>query len=164
MHALAAGKAAPEVSLPDMHGKPFSLRHALPNGPVLLVFFKVTCPVCQYSLPFFDRLYRAHHGKVRIVGVSQHSKPETAKFLREYGVTFPVLLDDPDSYAASNAYHLTNVPTAFLVAPDGEIEISSVGWNRQDVEQINRRLARAAANPAPPLFHRGEDVVDYKAG
>ena len=72
MHALKAGKAAPEVSLSDMRGKPFSLRNALQHGPVVLAFFKVSCPVCQYALPLLERIYRAHQGKAQIVGVSQH--------------------------------------------------------------------------------------------
>ena len=55
------------------------------------------------------------------VGVSQNGKKDTLAFLKEYGVTFPVLLDDPDSFAVSNAYGLTNVPTIFWIAQDGTI-------------------------------------------
>jgi peroxiredoxin len=164
MPALAPGKAAPEVSLHDMEGKSFSLRNALQHGPVVLAFFKVTCPVCQYAMPFVERLYRAHKDHARIVGISQHPRKETAQFRREYGITLPTLLDDQDTYPASNDYGLTNVPTVFLIAPGGKIEISSVGWNKKDLQEINRRLAHVASVPAPPVFHRGEDVIDYKAG
>jgi peroxiredoxin len=164
MPALTAGKAAPEVLLPDTQGKKFSLRDALRNGPVVLAFFKVTCPVCQYALPFVERIHQAHRGRALVVGVSQHPKKETAQFTRDYGITFPVLLDDEHTYAVSNAYGLTNVPTIFLVAPGGKIQVSSVGWSRKDLEEINRRLAAEASVSPPPLFHRGEDVVAYKGG
>jgi peroxiredoxin len=164
MPALIVGKAAPEVSLPDMHGKPFSLRHALRHGPVVLAFFKVTCPVCQYAMPFLERIYRAHQGRAQIVAVSQHPRKETQLFLREYGITMPVLLDDPEHYPASNAYHLTNVPTVFLIAPAGGIEVSSAGWHRKDIEKINRRVAEEASLPVPALFHRGESIMDSKPG
>jgi peroxiredoxin len=164
MPALTAGKPAPEVSLPDMRGKRFALRDALQHGPVVLAFFKVTCPVCQYALPFLERIYRAHQGKAQIVAVSQHPKKETQMFLREYDITMPVLLDDPEHYPASNAYHLTNVPTVFLIAPGGEIEVSSVGWDRKDIEKINRRVAEEVSLPVPALFHRGEDIIDSKPG
>src|SRR5437868_3049963 len=120
MPALPAGKAAPEVSLPDIHGQQFSLHAALEKGPVVLAFFKVTCPVCQYAMPFVERMYRALKGKAQIVAVSQHPKKETDLFLREYAITMPVLLDDPGHYPASNAYHLTNVPTIFLIEPSGK--------------------------------------------
>jgi peroxiredoxin len=164
MPALTVGKAAPEVSLPDMRGKQFSLRDALQHGPVVLAFFKVTCPVCQYAMPFLERTYRAHQGKAQIVAVSQHPKKETLQFLREYGITMPVLLDDPEHYPASNAYRLTNVPTVFLIAPGGDIEVSSVGWDRKDIEKINRRVAKEVSLPVPALFHRGESIMDSKPG
>ena len=164
MAVLTAGKAAPEVSLSDMRGKPFSLRDALRHGPVVLAFFKVSCPVCQYAMPFLERIYRAYQGKAQIVAVSQHPKKETQAFLREYGITMRVLLDDPEHYPASNAFHLTNVPTVFLIAPGGEIEVSSVGWDRKDIEKINRRVAEEVSRPVPALFHRGESIIDSKPG
>jgi peroxiredoxin len=162
MPALTVGKAAPEVSLPDTDGRRFSLRDALQRGPVVLAFFKVTCPVCQYAMPFVERIYQAHKG--RVVAISQHPNKETQMFMREYGITMPVLLDDPDRYAVSNAYGLTNVPTIFLISTGGEVEISCVGWSKKDLEAINRYLSQAASAPPAPLFHRGEDVIDYKPG
>ncbi len=164
MPALAAGKTAPDISLPDIHGKQFSLRDALQHGPVLLAFFKISCPICQYTLPFLERIYRALGAKAQVIGISQNEQKDTARFLREYGITYPVLLDDSSQYPASNAYRITNVPTLFLVAPDGEIEVASVGWSKQDVEDINRRLAHALSAKASPVFHRGEQVEDFKAG
>lgn len=164
MPALEVGKSAPEVSLADMRGQHFSLREGLKRGPVVLVFFKISCPVCQYALPFFERLYRAHKGKANVVGVSQNPKQDTGLFMHEYRITFPILLDDTKSYPISNAYGLTNVPTIFLISPEGEIEISSVGWSRQDLEEINRRLSKAISEPPPLVFQRGEDVADFRAG
>jgi hypothetical protein len=84
--------------------------------------------------------------------------------LREYGVTFPALLDDPAGYVVSNAYGLTNVPSWFLIAQDGEIKISSVGWVRTDVEDLNRRMAEANKTSVRRLFRPGDDVHDFRAG
>ncbi len=164
MPALTAGKLAPSVDLPSMEGRKFSLHDALQSGPVVIAFFKVTCPVCQYALPFIERIHRAHHGKAQVIAISQHPQPETQAFIREYGITMPVLLDDPNGYPASNAYGLTNVPTIFLIGTGGEIEVSSVGWDKRDVEDINRRVAESISTTVPALFHRGENVINSKAG
>jgi peroxiredoxin len=165
MPALIAGRAAPEFTLEDMKGGKFNLREALSRGPVLAVFFKISCPVCQFALPYVERLYRAYAGKnVAIVGVSQNNQNDTAAFLREYKITFPVLLDDTDSYPVSNAYGLTNVPTLFWIEPDGEIGLSSVGWSRKEMEQINRRLAEAGRGTPALIFSPGENVPDFRAG
>jgi peroxiredoxin len=165
MAALTKGTKAPEFNLKTLDGKPFSLSDELAHGPVVLVFFKVSCPTCQYALPFYERLYKAygHHG-VALVGISQNDAKETAAFNKEFGVTFPVLLDDPRSYPVSNAYGLTNVPTIFWIAQDGEIEVSSVGWLKADFEEINRRMSETDKIAPAPMFKPGEDVRDFRAG
>lgn len=165
MAALTAGKKAPDFSLPAMDGSQFSLQEALTRGPVVLAFFKISCPVCQYAFPYLERIYKAYGGKnVTIVGVSQNEKKDTEKFNREFGVTFPVLLDDTKSYPVSNAYGLTNVPTVFWIGQDGEIEISSVGWFRKEMDEINQRAAETLGDGLKPLFSAGEQVADFRAG
>jgi len=165
MAALASGVKAPAFDLKALDGKRFSLSDELAHGPVVLVFFKVSCPTCQYALPFFERLYKAYgHKAVTLVGISQNDGKETAGFNKEFGITFPVLLDDTRSYPASNAYRLTNVPSIFWIAQDGEIEVSSVGWLKADFEEINRRMAEAGKAALAPVFKPGEDVRDFRAG
>jgi peroxiredoxin len=165
MAALAVATKAPEFDLKTLDGKRFSLNDELARGPVVLVFFKISCPTCQYALPFFERLHRAYgHQGVTLVGISQNDAKETAAFNKEFGITFPVLLDDAPSYPVSNAYGLTNVPTIFWIAQDGEIEVSSVGWLKADFEEINRRMAEAGKITPSTVFQPGEDVRDFRAG
>jgi peroxiredoxin len=165
MTALAIGKKAPDFSLGTLDGRKFSLQEELARRPVVLAFFKVSCPTCQYTFPFLERLYKAYGNKgVTMVGVSQNDAKETGAFIKEFGVTFPVLLDEIGNYPVSNAYGLTNVPTIFWIAQDGEIEISSVGWVKADFEQINRKLAEAGKAAPALVFRPGEDVRDFRAG
>jgi peroxiredoxin len=124
MAALPAGTKAPDFSSPAVFsgkdGGKFSLQSALKQGPVLAAFFKVSCPVCQYTFPYLERMHKAHgDNRITIVGISQDNQRDTAAFLKEYGVTFPTLLDDPNGYAVSNAYGLTNVPSLFLIGQAG---------------------------------------------
>jgi len=166
MAALTAGTKAPDFLLAALDGGKFSLQEALRQGPVVAAFFKVSCPVCQYAFPFFERLHKAFgNKKVTVVGISQNEARDTAAFAKEYGLTLRVLLDDPNGYAVSNAYGLTNVPTLFLIAQDGTIEVSSVGWVKPEIEQVYAKLADGT-KPAPPpaLFKPGEDVSDFRAG
>jgi peroxiredoxin len=165
MAALTAGTSAPDFKLQTTDGKQFSLGDALTRGPVVAAFFKISCPVCQFAFPFLERIYKAHGGKkVTIVGVSQNEKKDTAGFIKEYGVTFPVLLDDSKTYAASNAYGLTNVPSIFWIGQDGEIEISSVGWDRKEIEEINLKASEINGEGLKPVFTSGEQVPDYRPG
>jgi peroxiredoxin len=165
MTALATGAKAPGFDLKTTDGKLFSLARELDRGPVVLAFFKVSCPTCQYALPFLERLHNAY-GKngVTLVGVSQNGAKDTTSFAKQFGVTFPMLLDDPSNYAVSNAYGLTNVPSVFWIAQDGEIEVSSVGWVKADFEQLNRKMAEAGKTTPAAIFQPGEDVRAYRAG
>ena len=164
MAALTAGTKAPDFSLTALDGSTFSLQEALQRGPVVAAFFKVSCPVCQYAFPYFERLHKAYSSKATIVGISQDNQRDTTAFLKEYGVTFRTLLDDPKGYAASNAYGLSNVPSLFLIGQDGQIEVSSVGWVKTEFEEVSSNLAEAQQAPPPVLFKPGEEVRDFRAG
>jgi peroxiredoxin len=165
MAALTAGSRAPHFELASMDGAKFSLQDALTQGPVLAVFFKISCPVCQYALPFYERIYKAHgKGAVFIVGISQNPKSDTAEFIMRYGITFPVLLDDTKTFPVSNAYGLTTVPTSFWISLDGEIEVSSVGWVKGEFEDIARKAASANGSSPVPIFQSTEQIADFRAG
>ena len=165
MEALEAGARAPQFELLAMDGSKFSLQDALTRGPVLAVFFKISCPTCQYALPYFERIYKIYgKGKLSIVGISQNEKKDTAEFMKKYGVTFPMLLDDTKTFPISNAYGLTNVPSVFWISEDGEIEISSVGWSRQDFEEIVEKAASANGQAPKPVFQPAEQIADFRAG
>jgi len=165
MPALAAGKTAPDFKLNTLDGKSFSLKDTLAQAPVVLAFFKVSCPTCQYAFPFYERLFRAYKNQhVTLIGVSQNNAEETAAFAKEFGISFPLLLEDTRSYPVSNAYRISNVPTLFWIARDGTIDITSVGWVKPEFEAINRRMAEAGAVATAPMFRPSDDVRDYRAG
>jgi peroxiredoxin len=166
MPALEAGVQAPEIELQYLDGSKFSLKEERKKGPVVAVFFKVSCPVCHMALPYLDRIYKAYaKGKAfTFVGVSQDNAADTKTFIRKYNISFPVLLDPAGKYPASNAYKLTNVPTTFLISAEGEIDFATVSWSKADVEQLNRRLAAQSEVPAAQIFQPGENIAEYKPG
>jgi peroxiredoxin len=164
--ALACGIRAPEFALTSTSGKSLILSKVLDDGPVILAFFKVSCPVCQYAFPYLERLWQVHKTEaVTFIGISQDNEKDTAAFVKKYRLTFTMALDDPARYVVSNAYKLTNVPSVFLINRGGEIEVSSVGWSRKDIEEINIKLSMMdAAQQQHPVFRAGEDVAEFKAG
>ena len=161
---LPAGAAAPPFSLVSLSGEKLSLSDALQFGPLLLVFFKISCPTCQFTFPFLQRIY-ARYGSSRFTfwAVSQNDAQDTQAFLEKYAATFPALLDDP-GYPVSNSYGITNVPTMFLVLPDGKIQMSSVGFSKTDLEKIAAEAAQAGEKKAASIFAANENVPAYKPG
>src|SRR5664279_1507296 len=135
MPALIAGAIAPDFTLPTIDGKTVSLYELLEKGPVVLAFFKVSCPTCQLAFPYYERFanaYREDKG-VTFLAICQNKAADAKAFAREYGVTFPIALDhDSNGYETSNAYGLTNVPTVFYIDTDREIRVSSVAWSKDE--------------------------------
>lgn len=152
---LDAGQRAPDFQLQDLDGAERTLKELLPSGPVLLAFFKVSCPTCQFTLPFLERIYR---GGARVFAVSQDDAEATREFRQEFGITMPTLLDSArQGYPASNAYGLSHVPTMFLVDRDGIISWALSGFHKKELEALGAKLG---VNP----FRPGERVPEMKSG
>jgi peroxiredoxin len=166
MTHIVAGNMAPEFSLKALDAKEYSLQELIQRGPAVAAFFKVSCPVCQFTFPFLERLYERYGGDgVTFLGISQDDERATKDFAKEFGVTFPMVLDPKEkNYAASNAYGLTNVPTIFLVETDGTVKISCMGFDKKDLESIAGELAERRKIEPSPLFLAGESVPDHKPG
>ncbi|PYV34700.1 MAG: TlpA family protein disulfide reductase [Acidobacteria bacterium] len=164
MPAIARGQTAPPIELAATDGKKYSLQEALARGPVLATFFKVSCPTCQYTLPFVERLYQQFRDqRVEVWGVSQDNAKESEGFAKEFGLSFPVLIDEND-YAVSTEYGLEYVPSYFLIAAGGKIEISGDGFSKRDFLAIQRLLAARLAAKPPALFQTTEMVPEFKPG
>ena len=161
---IEVGQTAPGFSLKALDGKEYSLSSLLERGPVVLAFLKISCPVCQFTFPFLQRLFERYGGDgVSFLGISQDDARSTKEFNQEYGINFPTLID-AQGYPASNAYGLTNVPTIFLVMPDGSVKVQCMGFSKGDLEKIGAAMAQQRALKAAPLFGKNEVVPDYKPG
>jgi peroxiredoxin len=164
MTHIAPGNVAPGFSLKSIDGKEFSLTAALQRGPVVLAFFKVSCPVCKFTFPFLQRLYKLYGGDgITFLGVSQDNAGASREFANEFGVTFPTLIDDA-GYPVSNAYGLTMVPTVFLINSDASVQISSMGFAKADLESIANALADRRNITRAPVFRADESVPAAKPG
>ena len=164
MTTVLTGAIAPEFSLRGLDGKEYSLGKLLERGPVVTAFFKISCPVCQFTFPFLERLFQRYgRDGVSFLAISQDDARATKEFGKEYGLTFPMATDD-DGYPVSNAYGLTNVPTIFLIEPDGQVKVSSTGFDKKDLETISTQLAQRKKIVTAALFRPDEVVPDNKPG
>jgi peroxiredoxin len=164
MTPIEPGTIAPPFSLRDLNGKEYSLPSLLEKGPVVAAFFKISCPVCQFTFPFLERLHKRYGADgVTVLGISQDDAKATKKFAGEYGVTFPMAMDEK-GYLASNAYGLTSVPTIFSVEPGGKVKVACMGFDKQGLEDIASLLAERKQMAKTPLFGPDEKIPAYKPG
>jgi len=149
---LDAGARAPQFRLPRLDGGEVTLAEIAAQGPALLAFFKISCPVCQMTFPFLERIHQA--GTLPVYGISQNDAADTRDFAKRYRTTFPMLLDSEKSgFPVSNAYGISSVPTMFLIERDGSIAQVIVGWRKQAIAALGASLIRPDDN-----------VPEWKAG
>jgi peroxiredoxin len=156
---LAEGSLAPDFELEGL-----SLASALKNGPVLLAFFKISCPTCQFAFPFLQRLAdRAAPGSPQIVAISQDDARGTKQFADRFGISLPTLHDAAPAYRVSNLYGIRNVPTLYLIEPGSPIQTGSrislavAGFSRAHFETLAERFGT-------PVFHPGEPIPALRPG
>ena len=153
---LEPGSRAPEFRLARLDGGTATLQEVIANGPAVIAFYKTTCPVCQFTFPFLERIHKA--GTLPVYAISQDNAEDTREFNREFGLTLPTLLDAEGSgYRASNAFGISSVPTTFLIEGDGAIARVIEGWSKREIESLGG-LAGAQ------VFRQGENVPEWKAG
>lgn len=163
------GRPAPAASFARTGGGAATTANLLAdaNGlPLLLAFFKVSCPTCRLAWPYLQRLHAAYGGKVlHVVGVSQNTADESREFFEEFGkATFDLVLDPEPRFEASNLFHVEAVPHLALVSPSGVLEEVFAGWSKAKMEALGERLAGRGGFPPVPVVPPGDPVRDFQAG
>lgn len=150
MSPIAVGEVAPPVP-----GVEFG------SGPVALVFYKVTCPVCQMASPKIDLLASAY--PERFVGVGQDPPDELEAYGREFGMRIRTTADLPP-YDVSNAYWIDVVPTLVLVGSDGKVADAVVSWDREGYNRASARLAELTGAEAVIVSEEGDGLPAFRPG
>ncbi len=158
--ALHPGAKLPPLALADETGT----RFAQPSGAALYAIFKTTCPICELTWPYLERIRRnAEGGTLAILAVSQDDPRKTRAFGERLGTSIATAYD-PEPWKASDALGITNVPTLFWVGATGKIEATIVGFDRAGMEDLARRAASLAGKSYAGLFRKNEQVPAFKPG
>lgn len=145
---LMDGKPMPDAELPLLNGKMVKLSSY--RGKVLFVNLWATwCAPCKDEMPSMEKLYqavKAPNFEMLAVSIDKEGKKVVEPFVKELGLTFPVLLDPQQVLAPQ--LKITGVPETFLVSPEGIILHHLVGpaqWDRPEIIDALRSLIRKTA-------------------
>lgn len=129
----AVTETAPDFTLNDLDGKPFSLSSA--KGKVIILdFWWTLCPPCQMEIPHFISLYNEYKDKgLEIIGivVDKGGAKVVKPFVEGNGITYPVLISTREveaSYGGVRYY-----PTTFIINRDGNIVEKFVGYQDKEI-------------------------------
>lgn len=161
---LAVGTRAPAFTLPASDGVPRSLSDLLATGPVLLIFFKTTCPTCGLAFPVYGELVRRYGEDLAVVAVSQDPLIPTVGWLRDLGFEGLVLDDASDRYAVSRSFGVEVVPTLVLVGADGAVDQVVPAWDRDAINALAARLGGLYGRLTAPVSTPEDGRPAFKPG
>jgi peroxiredoxin len=134
-YALRPGTAAPGFRLPSLAGGEVDLA-AYRGRVVLLNFWATWCPPCVAEMPSRERRHRAlgPEGLAVVTVSADDDVAELRGFVKQHGLTLPVLLD-PDGREAGRAYRTTGYPETFVLDGSGTLLQHYVGAARWDAPE-----------------------------
>lgn len=123
------GQPAPDFTLKTLDGGEVTLS-SLQGKPVLMNFWASWCGPCRLEMPDLVRAYEAHKAEGFVVlainMTFQDSPPEAQAFVKEFNMTFPVLLDETGA-VARDQYRLPGLPMSVFVDRQGTIVRRHIG-------------------------------------
>jgi len=156
MKQLPAGVPAPDFTLQTLDARLFRLSEAVIARPVVLAFYKASCPTCQLTFPYLQRIHSqlGESAAYRILGISQDEPAETMSFAQRFGIQFEILIDE-HPYPVSSLYGLEFVPTVFIVGRDRQIQLSDYGFSKTTISEIGKPLQLFPADDGLPATRPG---------
>ncbi len=148
---VACAEFKVDDTLPDL--ATFHLEGKLPEklrGQVILLdFWASWCGPCKRSFPAMEALRQKYKDQgITILAISVDEKQENMdRFVKETGVTFPILRDAQKKLASTADVHA--MPTSFLIDRAGKIRFIHTGFDPdktpgQYAEEIDRLLKENA--------------------
>jgi peroxiredoxin len=135
------GQKAPDFTFETAPGKTAKLSDY--KGKVVWInFFATWCGPCRAELPHlqkevFDQ-YKNNENFVLLILGREHSWDEVNKFKKEQKLTMPFY---PDSERkVFSIYANQNIPRNFIVDKNGNIVVSSVGFNEKEFAEIKKKV------------------------
>ena len=139
------GFPAPNFTFPGLDGKGVSLTDY--RGKVVFLNIWATwCGPCKQEMPSMERLYKALKGgdfEILAVSIDTMGAKAVAPFMKEYGLSFPALLDTGGTI--QRLYGTTGIPETFIINKEGIIEQKIIGsrdWAAPEAIRFFRNLAK----------------------
>jgi thiol-disulfide isomerase/thioredoxin len=148
MTSVTKSGPAPDFTLESLEGKSMRLSD-LRGKAVLLNFWATWCGPCKIETPWLVELQKQYGSQgLQVVGIAmdESGKEDIAKFAKDMGVNYPVLLGKE---AVGEAYGgVPALPESFFIGRDGKIVDKIIGLRgRAEIEDSVKKALNTEAGP-----------------
>jgi cytochrome c biogenesis protein CcmG/thiol:disulfide interchange protein DsbE len=131
----ACGRSVPataaDLNLKDLNGNVVNLSD-FKGKVIILDFFATWCPPCKQEIPDFIRLQNEYGDKgFTMIGISLSRMSDMQSFARDFGINYPVLIDD--GYAAAVYGPIRSIPTTFVIDQNFKVVKKYIGFKPREV-------------------------------
>ena len=148
-------KRAPDFAVTDLEGRAVRLS-ALRGKVVVLNLWTTWCPPCRDEMPSMEKLHRRLHDRdfvLLAVSQDEEGKRVVEPFVRELGLSFPVLLDPQRQ--VGERYSVWGYPETFVIDRNGYVVERVIGprdWaSAEEIGQLEALIAAdGGGGPAAP--------------
>ena len=138
----APGVEAPDFTLNDINGNPFTLS-SLRGKYVILDFWGSWCGWCIKGFPEMKQYYQKYKGKFEILGVDCSDTEEAwKKAVSENQLPWLHVFNPQDNKNLQESYGITGYPTKIIVGPDGKIVKTIVGEDPKFYEFLDELFGK----------------------
>jgi thiol-disulfide isomerase/thioredoxin len=158
---IGYGTPAPDFTLETLDGKSVSLS-SLRGKAVVVNFWATWCGPCKIETPWLVELQNQYGAQgLQIVGVAMDDsgKDEIARFAKDMGMNYPVLLGKE---AVGDAYGgVPALPESFFIGRDGKIVDKIMGLEgRSEIEDAVKKALNTQATASAAAS--GNTLIDPK--
>ena len=134
-------KLAPDFTLETPTGEKLSLKD-FKGKTILLHFWATWCVPCKKELPTIQKVYEAlgpNNFEVIAISIDRNNTENVKKYIKDYNLTFPVLLDQNQSVRKD--YFILGLPTSYLIGADGNLKGFISGAREWDSDASKEMLS-----------------------
>ena len=144
-------KPAPDFSLEDVFGNPYTLSGSTDQTPLLIIFWHPECPTCVKAMPVLQdhlrTLMKRYDFNILSVAVlkGESQARDAVDYIERYDLPFPVLADS--DAAVGKSYRVNSIPSLYFIDSQGTVRdiISDIS------DELDRIIDPVIAEIAAPL-------------
>jgi peroxiredoxin len=123
---VAVNFPAPELTLNNLDGQRVSISD-FPKHIMLINNWATWCPPCKAEMPTLSKYFKDHNEDgFMLIGINAGDpKDEVEKFVDEYNLAFPILLD-PNNQSLI-VFHNANLPSSYVIDRHGNVVLAWTG-------------------------------------
>ncbi|WP_162843293.1 TlpA family protein disulfide reductase [Ichthyenterobacterium magnum] len=133
------GQSLKPFKVTDLYGNTYD-SNKLKGKTIVMNFWFVACPPCIQEIPELNKLAESYNSNVVFIAFAKDTEVLLGKFLSKTRFEYNII---PNAGNISKLYNIYAYPTHIVIDKHGQISYTSVGLNKNSLEQLETEITNA---------------------